>query len=272
MKRNEFFKQISGGRMPDIEQVRANCLNQETSGISAGNAINTRIKRQSWKKAIIIIAATGLLIFTVSAMEGIINNLTFKGFDANQVYTLSPPHLEGRELTAVWSFEIKDRAVSKYQQEVGAYYGSGKMEWVNFRTLGEAEQYLGFTPSELNYLPENGVFDKVVLNGAASDYYDKYTCHIYYKTYQDNGSPAETFALTAQYVGKNATIKVDTTNGIEKITLNNGIEALLLTEIYMPYDIPMALHRIMWIKDDIAYEVGGSFERDEMIKMAESVE
>jgi hypothetical protein len=40
----------------------------------------------------------------------------------------------------------------------------------------------------------------------------------------------------------------------------------------MPYDIPMALHRIMWIKDDIAYEVGGSFERDEMIKMAESVE
>jgi len=272
MKRNEFFKNISSDRMPDIEQVRANCLNQATISMSAENAGNIKIKRQSWKKAIIIIAATVLFIISVSAIEGIIKNLTFNGFEANQVYTLGTPHLADRELIAVWSFEIKDRNIRKYQQEVGPYYSSGKMEWVNFKTLYEALQHLDFTPSELNYLPEGGVFDKVVLNGAANDYYDKYTCHIYYKTYLDDGSPVITFALTAQYVGKNATIKVNTTNNIEKITLNNGIEALLLTEIYMPYDIPMVLHRIMWIKDDIAYEVGGGFERAEMIKMAESVE
>ena len=141
-----------------------------------------------------------------------------------------------------------------------------------FNTLGEAIQHLGFTPSELEYIPEGGVFDKVVLNGAAQDYYDKYTCHIYYKTYQDNGSLHKTFALTAEYVGKNATIKVDTTSDIEKITLNNGIEALLLTRNYMPYDVPMVHYEIMWIQNNIAYRIGGDFDRDDMIKMAESVE
>jgi hypothetical protein len=196
--------------------------------------------------------------------------LTFKGFGANQVYTLGPSDLQDRELNSVWSFDIKDRTVQKYQQEVGAYYASGKMEWVTFSTLTEAKQHLGFTPSELNYIPESGVFDKVILNGAAQDYYDKYACHIYYKTYQDDGSRKETFALTAQYVGTNATIKINTTGDIERITLNNGFEALLMTEVTTANNV--VLHRIMWIKDDIAYEVGGSFARDEMIKMAESVD
>jgi hypothetical protein len=65
---------------------------------------------------------------------------------------------------------------------------------------------------------------------------------------------------------------MDTTNDIEKVTLNNGIEALLMTDIYMPFNIPMITHTIMWIKDGIGYRVCGSFGRDEIIKMAESVE
>lgn len=271
MKVNEAIKYIADTAMPNIEQVRAKCLNQ-TTDISA--RIETNIKmnqKQSQKKLVVIIAVIALFICSVSAMERIIENLTFKGFEVNKYDTLNPSDLEYRIPIAAYSFDIKDRGVKKYQQEVGAYYGSGQMEWVTFKTLGEAVQHLGFIPSELNYLPENCVFDKVVLHGAAQDYYDKYTCHIYYKTYQDDGSPVMNFSLTAQYVGKNATIKMNTTEDIEKITLNNGIEALLTTEIKMPYDKPFIRYGIMWIKDGIAYDIGGSFERDEIIKMAESV-
>jgi hypothetical protein len=274
MKVNEAMKYIADTAMPDIEQVRAKCLNQ-TASVSAKKETNIKTnQRQSQKKVVILIAVIALLIcsVTVIAMEGIIESLKFKGFEVNKYETLSPSDFENKIPVNAYSLEIKDREVKKYQQEVGAYYGSGKMEWVNFKTLGEAAKHLGFTPSELNYLPENCVLDKVVLHGAANDYYDKNTCHIYYKTYQDDGSPDMNFSLTAQYVGKNATIKMNTTEDIEKVILNNGIEALLMSKTYMPYDRHFVIYAIMWIKDDIVYDIGGGFERDEIIKMAESVE
>jgi len=274
MKRNEFFKNISGDRMPDIEQVRANCLNQAADKILTENAnfikTNQRYSR-SRKKAVLIIAAIALLIISVSAIEGVIKNLTFSGFEANQVYTLGLPHFQDSEITAAYSCEIKDRQVLKYRQEVGPYYASGQMEWVYFDSLEEAEQYLGFTPSELNYIPENGVLDKVVLHGnPQSNYYDIYNCIIYYKTYQADGSPDAKFSLSAAYVGKNATIKVNTTNDIEKIILSDGTEALLISHEITEL---LTVYWISWIKDGIAYETGGGgFDRNDVIKMAESVE
>jgi len=272
MKVNEAIKYIADTAMPDIEKIREKCLNQ-AAAVSAKKETNIKInQRQSRKKAVILIAVIALLICSVSAMEAIIESLKFKGFEVNKYETLSPSDFENKIPVNAYSFDIKDREVKKYQQEVGAYYGSGKMEWVTFNTLGEAVKHLGFTPSELNYLPENCVFDKVVLHGAAHDYYDKYTCHIYYKTYQNDGSPLMNFSLTAQYIGENATIKMNTTEDIEKVILNNGIEALLMTKIYMPYNKPFVIHGIMWIKDGIVYDIGGSFERDEIIKMAESIE
>jgi hypothetical protein len=287
MKEREIIKYMTSdiqAKMPDIEQVRANCLNQ---------IANTAKKRPAYNpKRRIIITATIMILFVISfsvysvymgpadsrftKFGNVADSLIFEGFEVYQTDSITP--LEGpfvndntRSATMECSYDIKDREVRKYLQEVGAYYQSGKMEWVTFKTFGEALQHLDFIPSELNYLPENAVLEKVVLHGAAQDYYDKYNCHIYYMTYLD-GKPAMNFNLSASYVGKNATIKVATTDDIEKVILNGGIEALLMTETRYNYtDIPMILHRIMWIKDNILYEVGGTFERDEIIKMAESV-
>ena len=37
MKRNEFFKHISSDKMPDIEQVRENCINQTANKTAEKN-------------------------------------------------------------------------------------------------------------------------------------------------------------------------------------------------------------------------------------------
>ena len=270
MKVDEAIKYIANTKMPDIEQIRANCINQSTSVLSAENSDYIKTKNKHLrKKAVIIIAVLALFICSVSAIEGIIEKLTFKGFEVSQVNTLGPSQIENGELTATFSCDIKDRQVQKYRQEVGKYYASGQMEWVYFNTLEEAVQHLDFNPSGLNYIPENGVIDKVVLNGnPQNDYYDKYSCIIYYKSYQADGSPLSKIALSAVYVGKNATIKVNTTYNIEEITLSDGTKALLMSDKKTEL---LTVYWIDWIKDDIAYETGGGFSRDDVIKMAESV-
>jgi hypothetical protein len=268
MKVEEALKYIADTKMPDIEQVRAKCLNQAV-GVSA--KIEPGIKarqRQPQKKLALIIAAIALFTFSVSAIN-VIQNLTFKGFEASQVYTLGSSHIENRELTATVSCDIKDRQVLKYRQEIGKYYASGQMDWVYFDTLEEAVQHLEYNPSGLNYIPENGVFDKVVLHGnPQSDFYDTHSCIIYYKSYQADGSPLSKIALSAVYVGKNATIKVDTTYNIEEITLSDGTKALLMSDEKTEL---LTVYWINWIKDGIAYETGGGFSRADIIKMAESV-
>ena len=256
MKRNEFFKQISKYKMPDIEQVRENCINQNIAGISAGNANNIKSKkRQSWRKASIIVAATSLLIFSVSAMDGI-RNLIFPGFNVTQVEWLSspPPESERREGGGVtvsqWSFDIKDPEVEQ------------NLDWYNpaleIDTIEEAMQYLAFNPSEFDYLPEDYVFDNIKI-------YNKNRCNIWYKKYMGYDGFYRDLALTAEYVGENATMEVKTIYDIEKIMLNSGIEALLMTPEHSEY------YEIAWIKNGIGYKFLVVADRDEAIKMAESV-
>jgi len=271
MKGNEIIKDIIREEMPDIEKVRQICLSQKNN-----------IKRPH-KKAIIIIAVTALLfalsanIFLERIIEPyvqpygeIIENLKFKGFDVNKVNEIILSQAgSGDGYTSVfWWVDNKSGEVINYGK-TWWQYGS-IAEWADVKTLGEAEKHLVFTPAELNYLPEGCIREKILLRQYPQGNYDIHNLLINYTIYRDDGNPDRTFNLFAQYVGEKATVKMNTTNDIEKVILNNNIEALLLTEIAMPYDVVMTYHRIMWIKDGVLYETSGD-ERDEIIKMAESV-
>ena len=281
MKIHEAIKCIADTQMPDIEQVRANCLNQASEKTSAAstNTVKTN-KKQSHKKAIMIIAVTALL-FTLSGLAiierliepyvqpygAVIENLTFKGFNVNKVDEITLPSIgshDGYSATHWW-VDNESREILNYARTWWQHGSSA--EWVNVKTLEEAGRHLVFTPAELNYFPEGCVRDEVLLRQYPQGNYDIHNFLIPYTIYGDNGNPDSTFNLFARYISTNATVKMNTIHDIEKIILNNGIEALLLTE-----DVLMSSHQIMWIKDGVLYHLTGSFERDVIIKMAESVE
>jgi len=269
MKGKEFINQIHRAKMPDIEQVRANCHAQ-----NAETPTKTRYVKP--KRKILIAATAALMVtlmfsFNVFSITEIMQNLVFRGFNITRSdEIILPPVGDGEGYTtAHWTIENKDRSVMRYGQTWWKYMSAA--EWVNVHSLAEAEQHLYFTPLELTYLPDNSERKELLLIQYPQGNFDIHNFIIYYMVYQDDGSPGIRFNLSAEYVGKNATVVMNTTDDFEKIILNNGIEALLMTDISMPYDIPIIIHTIMWIQDGVAYRIGGSFEIDEIIKMAESV-
>ena len=277
MKRNEFFKHISGDKMPDLKQVRLNCINQTAA----------KQKKPRLKTALII--ATALTaVFTLSAFAGIIpsplylgeilENLSFKGFNANKIEEFDPSRFTFTDDTSVsdmfsiWNYEITDPKAKAAQNFIWADRETPPLK-VYFKTLEEAGETLAFTPKGLSYIPDGYLFYNVSTFKDEMDNYDN-NCYINYisnervEEYVMNEAAGADIMLSATYVGENATIQIDTKMDIEKIILNGGIESLLMVREDLEY---LSIH---WIKDGVGYLLSGSphLGREELIKMAESVD
>jgi len=197
------------------------------------------------------------LVFMLSAfapyMGKIIENLKSANFNANKFDKLISSY-DGANINTSVMFEITDPNIKKQQV-------SGSLNLVNGGTIDEAKQNLAFTPKELKYLPEGFYFQNTMIfkDSGNNEYYQN-ECNLRY------GNDVLFFTLSEQYVGENAQIQIDTTSDIEKITLHDETEALLtIGKCNNDYEI-------YWIKDGIGYSLWGFFERDDIIKMAESVE
>lgn len=285
MKGNEFFKHISDDRMPDIEQVRLNCINQKAE---------ERKKRTRLKfKPAIIIAAMFTAIFMLSAFDKIIEfpsswqigtileSLTFGNFEVNKVdeITFTDDVSISSNVGAVKSYRITDPKAYARTQLLG-----DSLEHVSFGSVEEAIEtggnYLAFTPKGLNYIAENYVFDHLsTVKDAKGNYATHYS--IRYKKIEgsernDGIKSDETNAyylfLTETYVGEPFKLKVETKNDVEKIILNNGIEALLEKNDAGLIADNECDYMLDWVEDGILYSLWGTFDREEMIKMAESIE
>ena len=221
-------------------------------------------------KPILAVTMFVISLFLVSAVvyipgiSDIMQSLIFKGFEVNKFDSIGSPDYEiEREegvLTSSWTFDITD---SKVDQNQDLQF---PLEGLYFDTIEEAGQYLVFVPTGLNYLPENTVFKDILLYKDGQNNYDKNRCSISYTKFKPDGAIEQYLYLDKQYVGENATMKINTILDIEKITLSNGIEALLMKEA------KHELYNIVWIKNGIGYNLSGYFDRNEMIKMAESVD
>jgi len=216
------------------------------------------------KKFILIAAAVMLSLIMLTAATWsfgvIIKSIIFDGFEANKVDAVI---YNGKNIDAICYYEITDPKVKIEPL-------NGYIEYVYFETVEEAAEHLDFAPKTLGYLPEEYSFECVKL-WKNNDKYNKNLCEIWYR--HRNGGDLDNVdgfdVLVANYVGENATIKITTTSDIEKIILIDGIEALLETIVTFPNG--NSLYKLRWIKDGVGYILGNSFDKDELIKMAESI-
>lgn len=274
---SEIVKYITGGRMPDIEQVRANCLNQ--------TAVE-RKKQTKRLKPILIIATMFTLVFMLSAfiykvverehswqVGTVLETLTFGNFEINKVdeikFREDFEYLDSStNVGTIRHYKIEDREVYERTQLSGDY-----REKVSFESIEEAVEtggeHLAFTPKGLNYIPQGYVFDFLSTIKDEKGDYSTY----YFIRYKGDDTGDKWITLSETYVGEPFTLHVDTKCDIEKVTFNNGIEALLEINdaefaIYNEYQ-----YTLTWIKNGVMYSLDGlDLPKDEIIKIAESVE
>ncbi|MCL2815419.1 MAG: DUF4367 domain-containing protein [Oscillospiraceae bacterium] len=255
MKNIDIIKYITSAKMPNIEQVREKCLNQP----------KVEAKNMNRKKFIITTPVIILILIMLTAAAWsvgiILKSIIFDGFEANKVDTVIH---NGKNVGAIWEYEITDPKVI-IEPKIG------NVTDVYFDTIKKAAEHLDFTPKTLGYLPEGYSFEYVRLL-KYNNKYDKNSCEIWYR--QHNKGELYNFdsfdVLSAKYVGENAIIKIATTSvDIEKIILNDGTEALL--ETIVTFSNGNSLYQLYWIKNGVGYMLGNNFEKDELIKMAESI-
>ena len=214
-------------------------------------------------KRIAIIAAVSIMMLMLMSATGyiILKSIIFDGFEANKVDAVI---YNGKNVGAIWEYEITDPKV-KIEPKIG------NVTDIYFETIEKAAEHLDFTPKTPGYFPEGYSFEYVKLS-KYNDKYNQNSCEIWYRHRNSGGLyNVDGFdVLVANYVGENATIKITTTSAdIEKITLNDGTEALL--EAIVNFSNGNSLYQLHWIKDGVGYILGNSFAKDELIKMAESI-
>jgi len=189
----------------------------------------------------------------------ILESLVFNGFNVNKVSEIIYPDNDYNIFgtTATWSYVITDPKVKK-----DLWFG-GEGTRGYFETFEEAEKYLAFTPKGLNYIPEGYSFEHISLSIDGWGRYMKNQCVIRYTSDRSD----EFFSIGQDYVGKDAKILLNTVLDIEKVMLNGDIKALLMSDDRIPTH-----YNLRWIKDGIGYLIMGTWEIEELIKMAESIE
>jgi hypothetical protein len=201
----------------------------------------------------------------ISQVGEVIESLIFNGFEVNKVERIITP--DGNYAQSAWGFNVTDSKVKN--QVIWGYLDS-----VYFETLEKAEKHLAFSPMGLNYIPDGYSFEGVRIGKDNLNKYYKNSCTMRYISNGNDEGLNSFFSMSATYVGKNATMHIDTVGDIEKITLSSDNEALLIAdfEVFLTKTNSKAYHyTIAWIKDGVGYSLSGIFDKEEMIRMAESI-